>query len=234
MLVRTHTHAHAAQKRAGHSPLAAQRETLKKQLEQPGLAPAERARLQKELDKVQAKIMIGPETLKTKRAELQEQLASDELSGPERAETQQKLDKVQAKIMIGPDTLKTKRAELQEQLAEQDLAPAVEASLEKELGAVQSKLSAGGNALPWFGLGRLLSQLAAHQPFDRAAPSGCVEPECGSSAGRLGRWTAGECKLAGQPALLYTLYTYVHKLPLYASISHLKTHCRVTVGYGLF
>jgi hypothetical protein len=124
--------------------------------------------------------------LKTERARLVQLLASDELSGPERAETQQKLDKAQAKIMKGPETLKTKRAELQKQLAEQDLAPAVEASLEKELGAVQSKLSAGGNALPWFGLGRLLSQLAAYQPFDRAAPSGCVEPECGSSAGRLG------------------------------------------------
>jgi hypothetical protein len=93
---------------------------------------------------------------------------------------------VEAKIMKGPDALKTKRDGLEKQLAERDLAPAVQASLEKQLGAVQTKLSAGGKALPWFGFGRQLSQLPAYQPFDRAAPSGCVEPECGSSAGRLG------------------------------------------------
>ena len=83
--------------------------------------------------------------------------------------------------------LPAQRDKLEKKLAEPGLAPAVQASLEKELGVVQTKISARGKVLPWFGLGRLLlSKLAAHQPFDRAAPSGCVEPECGSSAGRLG------------------------------------------------
>jgi hypothetical protein len=89
-------------------------------------------------------------------------------------------------MAAGGKALAAQREGLQKQLAEQDLAPAVRASLETDLKAVQTKLSAGGKVLPWFGLGRLLSQLPAHQPFDRAAPSGCVEPECGSSAGRLG------------------------------------------------
>ena len=91
-----------------------------------------------------------------------------------------------APTCAGYSSLAAQRAGLEKQLAEPDLDQAERASLEKEFGAVQTKMAKGGKALPWFGLGRLLSQLPAHQPFDRAAPSGCVEPECGSSAGRLG------------------------------------------------
>jgi hypothetical protein len=133
-----------------------------------------------------APICAGYSSLAAQRHGLEKQLAEQDLAPAVRASLETDLKAVQAKILKGPEKLKTERAKLQKQLAEQDLAQAVRASLEKQLGAVQTKLSAGGKVLPWFGLGRLLSQLPAHQPFDRAAPSGCVEPECGSSAGRLG------------------------------------------------
>jgi hypothetical protein len=98
MLVRTHTHAHAAQKRAGHSPLAAQRETLKKQLEQPGLAPAVRASLEKEFRAVQTKMAKGGKVLPTKRDKLQKLLAEPDLDQAERASLEKEFGAVQTKI----------------------------------------------------------------------------------------------------------------------------------------
>jgi hypothetical protein len=128
----------------------------------------------------------GYSSLAAQREGLEKQRAEPGLAPAVQASLDKELGSVQTKLSAGGKALPAQREGLEKQLAEQDLAPAVRASLETDLKAVQSKLSAGGKALPWFGLGRLLSQLAAYQPFDRAAPSGCVEPECGSSAGRLG------------------------------------------------
>jgi hypothetical protein len=105
-------HSHAAPICAGYSALAAQRDGLEKQLQQPGLSAAEQASLKKALDDVQTKIAAGGKALTTERAELGKRLASDELSEPERAETQQKLDVVQTKMAAGGKALPAQRAEL--------------------------------------------------------------------------------------------------------------------------
>ena len=63
-------HSHAAQICAGYSSLAAQRDELEKQLQQPDLSAAEQASLEKELDDVQTKISAGGKALPTERAEL--------------------------------------------------------------------------------------------------------------------------------------------------------------------
>ncbi len=57
------THSHAAQKRAGHSALAAQRDELERQLEQPDLGGTERARIEAQLKELQAKMAKGGEAL---------------------------------------------------------------------------------------------------------------------------------------------------------------------------
>ena len=145
-----------------------------------------RASLETDLKAVQVKMAAGGKALPAQREGLEKQLAEPDLAPAVRASLEKQHEAVQTKLSAGGKAKPALRDALEKQLAEQDLAPAERASLEKDLKAVRTKLSAGGKVLPWFGLGRLLSQLPAHQPFDRAAPSGCVEPECGSSAGRLG------------------------------------------------
>ncbi len=133
-----------------------------------------------------APICAGYSALAAQRDSLKKQLAEQDLAPAVRASLEKEFGAVQAKMAKGGKVLPTKRDKLEKKLAEPGLDQAERASLEKEFGAVQAKMAKGGKVLPWFGLGRLLSRLPAHQPFDRAAPSGCVEPECGSSAGRLG------------------------------------------------
>ncbi len=57
------THSHAAQKRAGHSALAAQRDELERQREQPDLGETDRARIEAQLKELQAKMAKGGEAL---------------------------------------------------------------------------------------------------------------------------------------------------------------------------
>ena len=113
-----------------------------------------------------APICAGYSSLAAQRDWLLKKLAEPGLAPAVQASLEKELRAVQAKMAKGGKALTTKRDGLEKQLAEPGLAPAVRARLQKERGAVQAKISAGGKVLPWFGLGRLLSQLPAHQPFD--------------------------------------------------------------------
>ncbi len=62
------------------SVLPNKRAELQKRLASDELSEPERAETQQKLDKVQARIMKGPETLKTERAELHKQLAEQDLA----------------------------------------------------------------------------------------------------------------------------------------------------------